>query len=201
MKPEIHLAVEGLLDEAVMRRLVEEAGGITGRVVGHKDSRFLREKSRGLLNQAATWPWVILTDLDSASCAPTLVEAWVGEHPKRRHLRVAAREVEAWLLGDWESLADRLRTTVILREPPESIADAKGRLLELAGTSRDKETRRQLLPRHGSGSAVGQGYNLILSNHARAGWRPERAAQRVPSLMRCRRFLAELVERVGGSGR
>lgn len=202
MTPEIHLAVEGLLDEAVLRRLVDEAGGRTGRVIGRQGSTYLQEKAQGLLNQVPSWPWVILTDLDSAACAPELVGSWVEAHPKRRHLRVAVREVEAWLLGDWETLAGCLGTTAArLRESPESLTDPKRTLLELAASSNSAKIRRQMLPRPGSGSAVGPDYNRILSNHARVGWRPDRAAQHSSSLLRCRHFLAELVQRVQRSGR
>jgi hypothetical protein len=191
-----------LLDEAVLRRLVDEAGGVTGRVIGRQGSTYLREKARGLLDQVPSWPWVILTDLDQTACAPELVASWVDAHPRRRHLRVAIREVEAWLLGDWSALQDCLDSSMDSpRELPETHADPKLVLLELAANSNSAKIRRQMTPRPGSGSAVGPDYNRVLSNHARVGWRPDLAARRSPSLQRCRRFLAELVHLEQRSGR
>jgi hypothetical protein len=67
----IHGAVEGMIDEAVLRRLVKEIGAMAGPVYGKNGKSFLLERLRAY-NQAARFsPWIILIDLDDDDeCAP-----------------------------------------------------------------------------------------------------------------------------------
>ena len=72
-------AVEGTVDEAVLRRLVEHVGVTIGPVYGKKGKELLRQRI-GNYNQAARFsPWVVLVDLDQeADCAPPLKVAWLS---------------------------------------------------------------------------------------------------------------------------
>jgi hypothetical protein len=64
-------AVEGLTDEAVLRRLIIEAGGQVGPIYGKVGKAHLLKQLGGYNRAAAVAPWVVLIDLDNdASCAP-----------------------------------------------------------------------------------------------------------------------------------
>ena len=66
----IQAAVEGIVDEAVVRRLIAHAGGQVGPVYGKSGKPALRKKIRGYNNAAHFTPWVVLVDLDNdADCA------------------------------------------------------------------------------------------------------------------------------------
>ena len=77
---------------------------------------------------------MVLTDLDDGPCPSDLIGGWLTSprHPNLI-LRVAVREVEAWLLADAGNLAkflgiDEARIPAI----PEEIRDPKAMLVELA---------------------------------------------------------------------
>jgi hypothetical protein len=76
----VQAAVEGITDEAVVRRLAAHVGAHVGAVV--------------------------VADLDrDHDCAPRLVGEWLGEPSALMCFRVAVRAVEAWLLADDEAIA------------------------------------------------------------------------------------------------
>ena len=64
-------AVEGDVDEAVVRRLILHVGAEPGPIHGKRGKGHLRRNLPGY-NQAARYgPWVVLVDLDhDAECAP-----------------------------------------------------------------------------------------------------------------------------------
>jgi len=64
-------AVEGMLDEAVLRRLMKKVGAMAGPIYGKNGKSFLLQKVNAY-NQAARFaPWVILIDLDhDDDCVP-----------------------------------------------------------------------------------------------------------------------------------
>lgn len=75
---EISGAVEGIVDEAVLRRLVQHVGAQAGPVHGKNGKTHLRQRLNGY-NQAARFsPWVVLVDLDhDADCAPPFQVTWL----------------------------------------------------------------------------------------------------------------------------
>ncbi len=94
-------AVEGDVDEAVLRRLAEQVGAAIGPVHGKKGKQFLLRRVHGYNNAARFGPWVVLVDLDQdADCAPHLrlevAPAFVHRHQesmKRPENRIAWRSV------------------------------------------------------------------------------------------------------------
>ncbi len=200
MSSEINLAVEGVLDEAIMRRLIEDAGGSVGLVIGRKGKAYLRGKAEGLLRTATGTPWIVLVDLNSErDCAPGLVTDWIGRSANRRHLRVAVRAIESWILADRERVAELLGVPGI-RVPrgPEDLSDPRRRLLELARRSSKPAIKRGLLPSTGSGRAHGPDYNSALVQFVHGpqqSWRPVVAATSAASLGRCRAFVHEVMSR------
>lgn len=183
---QISAAVEGIVDEAVVRRLISLAGATPGTVYGKRGKLWLRQKIRSF-NNAARWAaWVVLVDLDhDYDCAPPLRAEWLPQPAQHLCFRVAVREIEAWFLSDAESLAGFLRVSRNrIPADPERLDHPKAVLVDLARSSRQKAIRDDMVPRKGSGRQVGPAYASRLIEFASSSWRPEVAAQRSDSLTR-----------------
>lgn len=183
-------AVEGLVDEAVLRRLLQDAETIPGNIFGKYGKSFLRENIRRYNQAACHFPWVVLVDLNhEADCAPALCEAWLPNPAPQMCLRVAVREVESWLLADRERLARFLGIAVTrLPRDPEALEDPKRTVIDLAAQSRRREIREDMTPRPGSGRRAGPAYTSRLIEFVAdrsSGWRPTVAAENADSLKRC----------------
>ncbi len=192
-------AVEGDVDEIVLRRLVEHVGGTPGPVHGKNGKAQLLQRLSGYNQAARLAPWVVLVDLDQdAECAPQLKVSWLPNPAPRMCFRVAVREIEAWLLADRDKLAAFLSVSPS-RIPlsPEEIGDPQRAMVELGRRSRRREIREDMVPRPGSGRVVGPGYTSRLIEFAadyETGWRPDAAAQVSDSLKRCLQCLYQLVQ-------
>ncbi len=190
----ISAAVEGVVDEAVVRRLVPHAGATLRDVYGKKGKRLLRQRIASYNLAAQRAPWIVLVDLDNEECAPPLRNAWLPQPARYLCFRVAVREVEAWLLADIERLAEFLGIARGRVPPqPETLNDPKGALVNLARTSRRRDVREDLVPRPDSGRQVGPAYSSRPTEFVTNDWRPEVAAQRADSLRRAIRCLQRLV--------
>ncbi|RJP26418.1 MAG: hypothetical protein C4520_00625 [Candidatus Abyssobacteria bacterium SURF_5] len=193
-------AVEGLIDEAVLRRLIRWAGAVPGPIYGKHGKSFLRKQMDAYNLAACSAPWLVLVDLDhDADCAPTLLDVWLPEPAPHMCFRVVVREIEAWLLADHERLAHCLnvRYSMIPRDP-ESLHDPKHTLVEIAKKSRRKDIRADMVPSLRSYREVGPAYNSRMIQFVLdelSGWRPEAAAQSSESLMRCLHHLERMAIR------
>ncbi len=192
-------AVEGDLDEAVVRRLVEHVGAWPGPVHGRNGKTHLRQRLAGYNQAAYLSPWIVLVDLNhDAECAPPLRTSWLPNPAPHMCFRVAVRMVEAWLLADRERLS-RFLSVHVSQVPmnPEAMDDPKRTMVELAQLSRRREIREDMLPRPGSGRTVGPAYTSRLIEFVvgtEAGWCPDIAARSSDSLDRCLSCLRRLVE-------
>lgn len=195
--PAISAAVEGTLDEAVVRRLVRHAGARAGTVYGKNGKPFLKERIGGYNNAARHAPWIVLVDLDSESdCAPPLRAAWLPHPAAQMCFRVAVRAVEAWLMADAERLAAFIGVARRrIPADPEREEHPKRAMVNLARSSRRRDVRQDMVPREGSGRTVGPAYTSRLVEYATDRWRPDVAARRADSLRRAvacvRRFHSE----------
>lgn len=182
----VSAAVEGDVDEAVVRRLVAGAGGELGSVYGKGGKAALREKIKGYNHAAQHAPWIVLVDLNGeASCAPPLRSNWIPHPASRLCFRVAVRQVEAWLLADADTLATYLRVArTRVPEQPEALENAKTAIVDLARRSKRRDIRTDMVPRHGSGRSIGPAYTSRLIEYVDHHWRPEVAAKRADSLRR-----------------
>jgi hypothetical protein len=188
----LNAAVEGDLDEAVLRRLVAEAGLTLGSVYGKIGKDHLRQRIRGYNHAASITPWIVLVDLDrEADCAASLREAWLADPAPNLLLRVAVRAVEAWLLADREAISDYLDASGD-RAPlnPDDELDPKRSLIEMALHSRQSKIREAMTP--STGRRVGPLYSLRMTEFVASHWRPEAAARNSDSLRRCRLRLRAL---------
>jgi hypothetical protein len=184
--PAISVAVEGLVDEAVVRRLIVLAGASPGPVYGKQGKAFLRQRIDGYNDAAQHAPWIVHVDLDSDyGCAPPLRNSWLAQLSQHLCFRVAVRAVEAWLLADAERVAD-FASVALAKVPrtPETLSDPKGAMVALARASRRRDIREDMVPRIGSGRSVGPAYASRLIEFASSSWRPLVAAKQAESLKR-----------------
>jgi hypothetical protein len=195
-------AVEGDVDEAVLSRLVAHAGGWLNPVHGKRGKDQLLKQLSGYANAARFAPWVVLLDLDhDFECPPAAVAvwlpAWLPATPNRLCLRVAVRQVEAWLLADRERVATFLRVPVSrVPERPEELDDPKRSMVNLARRSRSRAIAQDMTPRPGSGRNVGPAYASRLIEfvtRSERGWRPQVAAESADSLRRAMARVESLV--------
>ncbi|HRC86447.1 MAG TPA: hypothetical protein PK413_12630 [Thermoanaerobaculia bacterium] len=189
-----YLAAEGPLDQAVGRKLLKEVSTIVLASYGGRGKDNLLERLPGFNQAAQRQPWLVLVDLDREDCAPSARAEWLPEPAERMCFGIVVPEVEAWLLGDREAVAEFLGVE-IHRVPsaPESVQDPKALLVSLARLSKRRTLRDALVPRAGSGRQVGPGYSGALHEFVEKGWRPAFAAASCASLSRCRRRLAQLL--------
>lgn len=184
----VNLAIEDELSETVLRQLLHHAdrGYAIGAAYGRRGFGYLRSTIIGWNRAARGVPFIVLTDLDSHLCPTALIRDWLTEpQDPNLVLRVAEREVEAWLLADSLNLAHYLGVSES-RMPidPDALRDAKGALIDLASRSRSNEVRTRIAPKSGSTAKQGPDYNASLASFVRTSWDVEAARSRSPSLAR-----------------
>ncbi|HDH97982.1 MAG TPA: hypothetical protein ENF70_02475 [Deltaproteobacteria bacterium] len=188
-------AVEGIVDEAVIRRLFSDMNVRPGSVYGKNGKPQLHRSIRGYNNAARFSPWIVLVDLDQDfDCAPLLRKEWLPTPGLYMCFRIAVRSVEAWLLSDYERIAGFLKVShTKIPEMPEDLDDPKNKMVNLARQSRYREIREDMVPRPGSGRAIGPAYSSRLIEFVSKHWRPEVARQRSDSLDRTIQCLERLI--------
>ncbi|MBK8978723.1 MAG: hypothetical protein IPM29_22725 [Planctomycetes bacterium] len=195
----VNIVVEGPTDEAVARRLLDDAGLLVDRVFGGRGKSNLDARLAGFAKAARRSPWFVLRDLDQdADCAPTLVARLVPVRPVLLSVRIAVRELEAWLLADRERAASWLGVSVsLVPRDPDSEPNPKSTLLNLARRSKHRAILEDLIPPRDSTSIVGRGYRSQILRFASERWRPSVAALSSDSLARCLRAVDELKRQMG----
>lgn len=182
------VAVEDALSAAVMCRLIRESGRnfVVSRIVNARGYGQLKSGMTKFRNASHTLPHIVLTDLDRYPCPPALLADWKATGlPARMLLRIAVKEVEAWLLADRAGIADFLgvaRSKV--PHHPEKVADPKRCLINLARNGRKKRLAMEIVPEAGSPTAIGPLYNQRLSEFVDSTWCVEDARSLSPSLDR-----------------
>ena len=191
----ISSAVEGLVDEAIIRKLIQEAGADAGPVYGKTGKGRLRRQIAGY-NQAARFhPWVVLVDLDQdADCAPILREAWLPSPARHTCFRIFVRAAEAWLIADTEGLARFLGISRSrIPADPERLPSPKDVMISLARHSSRREIEEDMVPRPRSGRVAGPAYSSRMIEFVSRDWRPDAAQRNSDSLRRCRSRIHEMV--------
>lgn len=192
-------AVEGVSDEAVLRRIVRSRGAEVHRVQVQRGKANLRRALPGYNAAAQGDPWLVVVDLDQDfECAALLVGEWLPAPSRFMSFRVAVRQMEAWLLADHQRFASffSVRQSAVPHDP-DDLPDAKAALLAAIARSRRREIREDMLPRAGSGRRVGPAYTsriIEFATDVEYGWRPEVAAGRSPSLAKCLTRLDSLID-------
>ena len=188
----VNIAVEGDLDEVMLRRVLDFAGVAVMNVYGKRGKDHIRGNIVRY-NQAARYsPWVVLVDLNNdAQCAPLLLDAWLPQRHPHLQLRIAVRGAEAWLLADRFAVADFLRVRQqSIPAQPEDELDPKACLINIARRSRAKTIRQDIIPSQLSSARQGPDYTGQLIQFTTSRWDPARAAEHAPSLRRTLRSLS-----------
>ena len=187
-------AVEGLVDEAVARKLTALAGATPGAVYGRKGKPDLLSKLQGYNAASKHAPWLVLVDLDGdAECAPTAKKQWLPAPGRKMCFRIAVRQVETWLLADRGRMAEFLSVALSrLPEWPELETNAKQTLVNVARRSRKKSIRQSLVPSVEGRRQEGPEYTTQLIEFVNDYWRPGIARRRSQSLDRAMTCLQNL---------
>jgi hypothetical protein len=186
----ISIAVEGLTDEVVLRRLCDSNGIGVSACYGKNGRAQLDRALPGFNRAAAHHPWLVLRDLDDAACAPELRAELLPNRALHMCFRVAVREVESWLLADRTAIANFLAVSEH-RIPldPEGLHRPKRALIDAARHSRRRHVWESVVPEQGSGRAVGPGYTSFVAEFVDSHWSPTRARIVSNSLDRAMRRL------------
>lgn len=192
--------MEDDLSEWILRRILQErpAEYIAGQPFKKGGFGYLKKQARAFNNVARIAPVLLLTDLDHHDCAPEMIRDWL-DVPRHQNflIRVAVREVEAWLLACDHELAAflGLRRSCSFQQP-ENLQDPKLTLLALAAKSSRRELREGLV-RASSDGVLKQGpaYNSLLAEFVATSWDVDRSARKCPSLNRLLASLARLESR------
>jgi hypothetical protein len=192
-------AVEGVADEVLLKRVCSFIGTGVGQVYGKYGKSFVLARINGYNHSAQFRHWIVLLDLDADGlCAPDVLPHWLPNPSRLMRLRVAVRELEAWLLADPERISGFM--SVHVRDipiDPDRIPDPKRLIVELARKSRRRAIREDMVPIPGSGQPVGPAYTsrmIQFIQDADRGWRPDVAAQNSDSLQRCISAISHLVQ-------
>jgi hypothetical protein len=195
------IATEDELSEAVARRLVAEVRPTlqVTQTLRRNGFGYLRSKMTSWCELARHQPVLLLTDLDQLACPVELLQQWRGalNPPADLLMRVAVREVEAWLLADHEAMRSLLGERGRLPAEPDKLTDPKATLLQLATKYAPRDVRADLVKPIGAMASQGIGYNARLTRWVQSHWQPHRASECSPSLQRARIRLQELARRVG----
>jgi len=194
-----YVAYEDALSLDLIQTVFSQMGkGLCIHTQYHKGgSGFLKKNVVAFNNLARKIPFLLLTDLDDAECAPALIQSWLGQEASPHLLfRVAVREVESWVMADRTKFASFMGVSVnSVSINPDQLIDPKRALLDLAIESRKAFIREDLLP---VGSAQkGPGYNNLLGSFLKKHWRMTEAQKHSPSLKKMIHRLNEYVDQHG----
>ena len=162
-------------------RNIEEVRGLSG--FGQ-----IKKRLSAFNHAAKAAPLLVLTDLDiHAPCPGGVWGAWMGGSARNPNLifRVAVREVEAWLLADRRNMADFLAVPVAdVTIAPESSADPKIEIVDLARRSSSQDVVELMVPLPGSSVEVGRSFEMKLRQFVKDSWDIAEAAKNSNSLTR-----------------
>ena len=183
------IAVEDPLSDEVIRKVLHQMRPDLSdfRTLGLYGAGHLKNKAKELNRVARKIPVILLTDQDSPkNCPPTLISSWLGTTPRRGLVfRIAVMEIESWVLAHRSECARLLSTpTNKIPQDTDRLLNPKQHLINLARKSRSRSIREDLVPRDGSTSSIGPGYNMRLRQFVRDTWDPKIASDHSPSLKR-----------------
>lgn len=184
----INLAVEDLLSEFVLREIIKQSQRpfVIGNCLCQGGYGYLKKNIQAFNKAAPGMPFLVLTDLNSAECPPTLIKKWLP-YPKHPNLlfRVAVREVEAWLLAHREAFATFLEISdKLIPQEVDAIPDPKQALINLAAKSKNRKIRDAIVPPKDKTVTIGPDYNEKLKEFINNFWQANIAAQCSVSLQR-----------------
>lgn len=180
--------VEGLLDEAVARRIIEHCGHKPGNGYGKNGVDYLRLKAPGF-NVRAAYGNTILVLVDfmdtKLGCPPAVPVAWLPARSEQMLLRVVVPEIESWLLADSDGMAAFLGVSpALIPTLPETLTNPKQTLVNLARRSRRRSVKAAMVPAEGVSAVVGSEYVAALQEFVGDSWDVEQSQMNALSLRR-----------------
>jgi hypothetical protein len=203
----VNIVAEDILSETVLQAILSQARGklkVANRFpikkgwehgIGPSGYGYIKKNLRGFNAAAATTPFIVLVDADDRGCPPGTIVDWLSGATRHPQLivRIAIREVEAWLLADRAALSDFLVVSEkCIPVQTARIKDPKRYIVRLAARSRRMAIRDQMCPAPNSRAKVGPYYNQTLRRFVRDFWDAARAATCSDSLLRAVRAIDAL---------
>lgn len=190
----INLVYKDDLSKAVLKRMLQETKRPYNIGYEHNSRGFgwIKNKINELNNAAKGMAWFVMTDLDQEECAPLLLRSWLRDarHPNLL-LRIAVREVEAWLLGSRTTFAEFAGIKVNrIQASVEQIDKPKEYLINLVRRSKKRDLLEDIVPRTPM-AKTGPDYNGRLTQYVQKYWDPVEAQENSPSLRKTIRALEE----------
>lgn len=184
----LSLAFEDALTESlalkILRTIPTEYA--TQTIYNRGGNGYLKRTIDGFNNAAKGTPFFVGTDLDRYECPSALIDDWLT-HPQHHNLliRVAVREVEAWVLADRDGFANFIGIKVAkVPDDVEALPNPKEALIQLVRGSRKKQVREDICPPHNSTRKIGPNYNARLGSFVTESWNPANARLNSRSLDR-----------------
>jgi hypothetical protein len=189
-------AVEGETDVPVAEKLIELVGRVPRRVSASGGSSSIDAGLTRWARPSNGEPMLVLRDWDVADnveCAPELRARIAGARcPSNVAVRIVVRSMESWLMADRDAACHYFRTTKIPIHP-EQVEHPKLALVDACRRSKLRRVRDGMIPRPGSGGAVGADFSLLIADFARNHWNPTRARLNAPSLSRAIGRMEQLI--------
>jgi len=139
---------------------------------------------------------LIALDLDMKESDAVLlaeIERKIKRKEDKLLFSVSVREIESWLLADRKGFSDFLRISESkIDTNPDSLLDPKGKIVNLAKSSKNAEARTGIPPKPGSAAKVGISYNTLLREFVSQNWSIDRARVNSPSLNKTLFILEEM---------
>lgn len=183
----ISVAVEGVSDAAVVRRLCAVVGLGVGPEHITRGKAQLDRRLKGYNNAARFAPWLVLRDLDhDAECASGLVQSLLHDRAEHMHLRIPVRSVESWLIADQVGFSKFFGVSLnLLPGNPDRLDRPKRTIVDLARRSTKRSVREGMVPAPGTSTEVGPEYTAQVIEYSATTWDPDAGARNSESLRRC----------------
>ncbi len=160
------------MDEALLRRLLQEAGHHPAANYGLNGKAGLLKKLDAYNAAARISPWVVLIDLNG-DADPPFVAQHIPAPSQYMTFRVAVREAEAWLLADRITFARYLGVSQArLPVNPEVVVNPKEEVVNIARHSSRRAVREEIVPGPGAGRTTGPGYVAQMIQFIIRHWEP-----------------------------
>lgn len=182
------ILVEGTLDEAVAREVIEAAGGRPGTVFPKKGFDYIADRIQDFNQTAQGIPILTLVDLMDTDfdCPVEAVREWLPHQHRQMMLRFVVPEIESWILADRTRIARMLGIRKAkVPHNPEGLNDPKAALVNLVRSSPYDSLRNAVVPDDPTVKSQGPRYNSRFEQFIREKWRLDEAQKNAPSLRRC----------------
>lgn len=198
---QIHLVLEGYLEEPVADKILSYCNHQKGTVFGRKGFKYIQKKAFEFEKLTrAGYGVLVLTDFRDANleCPSTALNEYLFKHIPNPSslfvLRFAEAELESWLLADREAIASFLKISInAVPIFPDKEIKPKQTLVNLARKSKNTAIKKAIVPPpKNHGGQLGPAYVQSMIDYIINHWRPNEALKNSPSLNRCINKLKKL---------